>query len=95
MSVLLTYITSVPNTKTDSSPWIRAPGVEGLTQPCHKARGPNDKNWAKLKNSFVEHTEYTADNTDQDLAKEKEKHYHKSNKTWALIFVSPLIYKDT
>ena len=71
MSVLLTYITSVPNTKTDSSPWIRAPGVEGLTQPCHKARGPNDKNWAKLKNSFVEHTEYTADNTDQDLAKEK------------------------
>ena len=71
MSVLLTYITSVLNTRTDSPPWIRAPVVEGLTQPCHKARGPNDKNWAKLKNSFVEHTEYTADNTDQDLAKEK------------------------
>ena len=76
------------NTRTDSSPWIRAPVVEGLTQPCHKARGPNDKHWAKLKNSFVEHT-------DQDLGKRKEKHYHKSNKTWALTFVSPLIYKDT
>ena len=69
MSILLMYITSVPNTKTDSSPWIRAPVVEGLTQPCHKAMGPNDKNWAKLKNSFVEHTEYTADYTDQDLGK--------------------------